>query len=166
MLCCCASRSHKLLWYTGNDGAITWIFFRKSFARFPYCFKNVVPKNLWRQNSSFPVCITSNLCKDLKIKTWMLSKSIKCLSKLQGTGRSVHKNTGKAHCFAFRAKSDHFYWLTKFLMGVQLGIRFPLFTAWGHLIGWFVERCEVWPKHHYVRENLTGLYQLCVVTVC
>lgn len=49
-------------------------------------------------------------------------------------------------------------------MRVQLGVGFPLFIMWGHLIGWCAERCEVWPGLRYARENLTGSYRLCVVT--
>lgn len=62
--------------------------------------------------------------------------------------------------YAFCAKSDHFYGMMKFRMEFQPSSRFLLFTIWGHLIGWIVKRCEVWLERHYVRENLTSLYQV------
>lgn len=66
------------------------------------------------------------------------------------------------NCFEFRAKSDHFYWLAKCLMGLEPGVRFPFFILQDHLIGPLESRCEVCPKHHYVRGKSDGFIPGCV----
>lgn len=49
-----------------------------------------------------------------------------CLSGLLGWDLSLPWSPGR-NCFEFRTKSDHFYWLTKCLMGLEPGVRFPFF---------------------------------------